>query len=143
MTLKRIRALVIKDDAGYEKSAEAVKRKYVLIRPDGGGWKVWLRIDNQALMVRQVCHISEARWWADQLAKALKQMLDENQEAGRCSETWELVRDLRKALSAALRVMAANGLVQEYLAEASNVGLSDGIGARAKEWLDKNKEAGR
>jgi len=121
-----------------------IRRKYVVIRRCGSVWAVWLRVSHQAFQVHHYDYPSRAcRWWADQLAKALKQMLDENQEAGRCSETWELVRDLRKALSAALRVMAANGLVQEYLAEASNVGLSDGIGARAKEWLDKNKEAGR
>lgn len=58
-----------------------IRRKYVMIRPTRGGWKVWLRVRHQAFMVHQDDHISGARWWADQLSVALMWMLKMNKGA--------------------------------------------------------------
>ena len=50
-------------------------------------------------------------------------------------ETWNLVRDLRNALAAAGRVLVVESHVTQFLAEAREAGVDDGIGVRAETWL--------
>ena len=54
-------------------------------------------------------------------------------------ETYSLVLDLRNALAAAMRVIAADDFhgtkIDAFLAEARRAGVRDGIGVRADEWL--------
>ena len=54
-------------------------------------------------------------------------------------ELYDLVLDLRNALAAAIRVLAQSVIgVDAFLAEARRVGINDGIGVRADEWLKDN-----
>ena len=50
--------------------------------------------------------------------------------------TWELVRELRNGLAAAMRVLATNGLSGAFLDEVKRCGIPDGIGVRSQQWLD-------
>jgi len=49
--------------------------------------------------------------------------------------TLDLVRDLRNTLAAAMRTFASGGTCDDFIAEAANAGVSNGIGQRADAWL--------
>jgi len=53
-------------------------------------------------------------------------------------ETWSLIRDLRNALAAAMRTIAAGRTCDEFLAEAASAGVPDGIGQRSGAWLKRH-----
>ena len=63
-------------------------------------------------------------------------------------ETYLLVRDLRNALAAAMRVLVSietsrevrTDCVDAFLAETRRLGIKDGIGVRAEGWLKEQKE---
>jgi len=47
-----------------------------------------------------------------------------------------LVRDLRNALAAAMRVIARNYAAEEFVAEAKQNNIPDGLGVTSQQWLD-------
>ena len=59
-------------------------------------------------------------------------------------ETYSLVLDLRNALAASIRVLASDDFhgtrIDAFLEEVRRLGIKDGIGVRANEWLKKEKD---
>lgn len=52
---------------------------------------------------------------------------------------YELIFELRNALAAAMRVLVQKeNAVDNFLSEARQSGVKDGVGKRADEWLRKN-----
>ena len=58
-------------------------------------------------------------------------------------ETYDLILDLRNALAAAMRVLASDDFhgirIDAFVEEIRRLGIKDGIGVRANEWLKKEK----
>lgn len=53
-------------------------------------------------------------------------------------ETWNLVRDLRNCLAAAMRTIITQGTPEKFLAEVTADGVSKGIGNRSSDWLKRH-----
>ena len=57
------------------------------------------------------------------------------------AETFPLVLDLRNALAAAMRILVSDDVrIDAWLKEVRRLGIKDGIGVRADEWLKKEKD---
>ena len=59
------------------------------------------------------------------------------------AETFPLVLDLRNALAAAMRVIVSNDdgvRIGAFLEEVRRLGIKDGIGVRANEWLKREED---
>ena len=55
------------------------------------------------------------------------------------NELFNLILDLRNALAAAMRVLVKNeGATEDFVAEVHQIGIKDGVGQRADEWLKEN-----
>jgi hypothetical protein len=57
-------------------------------------------------------------------------------QAAGSADTWMLIRDMRNALAAAMRVIANGGLTSEFIREKDALDIPDGIGVRSQQWLD-------
>jgi len=58
-------------------------------------------------------------------------------------ETYNLILDLRNALAAAMRVIVSNDdgvRIDAFLEEVRRLGIKDGVGVRADEWLKKRRQ---
>jgi len=59
-------------------------------------------------------------------------------------ETYNLILDLRNALAAAMRVLVSDDFdgtrIDAFLEETRRVGIKDGVGVRADEWLKKRRQ---
>ena len=58
-------------------------------------------------------------------------------------ETYNLILDLRNALAAAMRVIVSNDdgvRIDAFLEEVRRLGIKDGVGVRADEWLKKRQQ---
>ena len=57
------------------------------------------------------------------------------------AETFSLVLDLRNALAAAMRILVSDDVrIDAFLEEVRRLGIKDGVGVRADEWLKKEKD---
>ncbi len=54
---------------------------------------------------------------------------------------FESCKELREALAAAMRVIYAGGLVDEFMVESEMVGIVNGIGVRAATAIDRYEKA--
>ena len=59
-------------------------------------------------------------------------------------ETYDLILDLRNALAAAMRILVSDDFdgvrTDAFLEETRRVGIKDGVGVRADEWLKKRRQ---
>lgn len=55
-----------------------LRRRYIKIVKFGDGWSAYIRIGHQIFGIIDDCNRFHARWAADEAAKALAQVIDEN-----------------------------------------------------------------